>query len=266
MKNLISATFHLPVFAMGLALLAGACCEEGSGVVVEETRPVGAFRQLTLDVSGTVTLTQGPSSPLKLRTDDNLIDNVVTTVRDDGDTLVIEADDSSCCIDPTELEVQVSSDDIDALLIRGSGEIAVRGPLEAGDLSLAVEGSGSIAADAIAADDVSLDIDGSGDMDLRIDAAVLDSSIEGSGSYRLAGSAGEHSIEIDGSGDVDASALATGTTRVDIQGSGDCSVAASDVLDVSVEGSGDVSYCGDPRVTESIDGSGSVERVSTRCE
>jgi hypothetical protein len=33
MKNLISATFHLPVFAMGLALLAGACCEEGSDVL-----------------------------------------------------------------------------------------------------------------------------------------------------------------------------------------------------------------------------------------
>ena len=259
----------VPVLAIALgvamALLAGACCEEGSGHLVEETRPVGAFRRLSLDVPGTVTMTQGPASPLKLRTDDNLIDNVVTRVNGDGDTLVIEADDSSCCIDPTELEVQVASDDIDGLVIDGSGDIVLRGPALARDLSLAIDGSGSITADAISADQVSLDIGGSGDMDLRVDAAVLRSSIGGSGSLRLAGSASEHSIEIDGSGDVDAAALATSTTRVDISGSGDCSVAADDVLDVSIDGSGDVSYCGDPRVTESIDGSGSVDRSSARC-
>jgi hypothetical protein len=250
--------------ALGLSLTA--CCEEGSGVVVQETRRVPSFRRLVLDVPGTVRLAQAPAAPLKLRTDDNLIENVRTRVEDD-DTLVIDTDDEDCsCIDPTELEVLVSSEQIDSLVIDGSGDIDL-GTLEADEIELAIDGSGSIAAEQVSADRVALEIDGSGDIDMAVDAATIRSSIDGSGNLRLSGTAAEHVISIDGSGDIDAAALATSTTRLEIDGSGDCTVAADDQLEVTIDGSGEVAYCGEPRLTESIDGSGSVRRASpARCE
>jgi hypothetical protein len=257
--NVISTALGL-----GLSLIASGCCEEGSGVVVQESRRVPAFRRLTLDVPGTVQLSQGPSTPLKLRTDDNLIDNVLTHLRDDH-TLAIETED--CCVDPTELTVQVSTEDIDSLVIDGAGDIVLRGTFEAADLTLAIDGSGSITSDQLVADDVVLAIDGSGDMDLLLDAGRLRSSIDGSGGYRLTGTAGEHAISIEGSGEIDAAALQTAATSVDIDGSGDCVVSADERLDVSIEGSGEVAYCGQPRVSEEIDGSGEVIRAAdSRCD
>jgi hypothetical protein len=251
--------------ALGLSLTA--CCEEGSGVVVQETRRVPNFRRVVLDVPGTVRLTQAPTGPLKLRTDDNLIENVRTRVEDD-DTLVIDTDDEDCsCVEPTELEVLVSSERVDSLVIDGSGDIDLVGTLEADEIELAIDGSGSIAAQQLSADRVALEIDGSGDIDMTVDAASISSTIDGSGNLRLAGTAAEHVISIDGSGDIDAAALATATTRLDIDGSGDCTVAADEQLEVTIDGSGEVAYCGEPRLTESIDGSGSVRRASpARCE
>ncbi len=253
--NVISTALGL-----GLSLIASGCCEEGSGVVVQESRRVPAFRRLTLDVPGTVQLSQGPTSPLKIRTDDNLIDNVVTRLRGDDETLAIETED--CCVNPTELTVQVTTEDVESLVIEGSGDIVLRGAFEAGDLSLSIDGSGSITADQLVADDLALEIDGSGDMDLQLDAGRLRSSIGGSGGYRLSGTAGEHAISIDGSGEIDAAALQTAATSVVIDGSGDCIVSADERLDVSIEGSGDVTYCGRPQVTEEIDGSGEVSRAA----
>jgi hypothetical protein len=249
------------------AFVLTACCEEGSGVVVQETRRVPSFRRVVLDVPGTVRLTQAPTGPLKLRTDDNLIENIRTRVEDD-DTLVIDTDDEDCfCVDPTELEVLVSSEEIESLVIDGSGDIDLVGALETDEIELAIDGSGSIAAEQVAADRVALEIDGSGEIDMVVDAASIRSSIDGSGSLRLAGTAAEHVISIDGSGDIDAAALATATTRLDIDGSGECTVAADDQLDVTIDGSGEVAYCGEPRVTESIDGSGAVRRATpARCE
>jgi Putative auto-transporter adhesin, head GIN domain len=248
-----------------LALSAAGCCEPGSGDLVQETRQVDSFDRLSLDVPGTIRINQGPPGPLKITTDDNLIDEVVTRVK--GDTLVIETEDDHDCIDPTELTVQVSSEEVRSLVIDGSGDVLLRGAFASDEVELAIDGSGSIAADDLRADRVSLAIDGSGDIDVAVDAAELRSRIDGSGEIRISGTAGEHAIGIDGSGDIDAIALATATTRIEIDGSGNCAVAADQVLEVQIDGSGAVSYCGDPRVDERIDGSGSVSEASrSRCE
>ncbi len=265
MKPRICVNVISTPLVLGLALIVSACCEEGSGVVVQESRAVPAFRRLTLDVPGTVHVSQGPTTPLKIRTDDNLIDDVLTRIRGDGDTLAIETED--CCVDPTELTVQVSTEEVEGLVIEGSGDIVVRGAFEAGELSLSIDGSGAITAEQLVADEIALAIDGSGDMDLQVDAGSIRSSIDGSGGYRLSGSAGRHTISIEGSGEIDAAALQTATTSIDIDGSGDCIVAVDEQLDVSIDGSGEVSYCGRPQVNEEIDGSGGVRRATDgRCD
>ena len=260
-------TRRIWLISTAVGLFLAGCCEEGSGVLVQETRSVERFGGLRLDLPGTVQVSQGPASPLKIRTDDNLIDRVITSVDEDG-ALVIKADEEDCCIEPTELVVQVSSPELRELVIDGSGDAVLRGTFESDrEISLEIDGSGSIAADRLAADDIHLAIDGSGVIDATLDAGRLRTSLDGSGHIQLAGTAEEHSIAIDGSGDVEAMALDTATTLIDIDGSGECAVAAGELLEVSIDGSGEVSFCGQPRVSQSIDGSGSVEEASrSRCE
>jgi hypothetical protein len=261
MKN--ARKLVLAILAILPALALAACCEEGSGVMARETRQVESWDRLVLDVPGTVRVVQGPATPLRLHTDDNLIDRVVTRVQDGR--LEVRTDDG-CCVEPTALTIEVSTEDVRGLTIDGDGAIVLPKPVDAGSLELSIDGSGSIEAAAIRADRVALDIDGSGELDLVIDAAQISTTIDGSGAVLLAGTAGRHDVSIDGSGDVEASALATGETHIEIDGSGDCAVAADDALVVSIDGSGDVAYCGDPSLTESIDGSGSVHRASRGCD
>ncbi|HTE54306.1 MAG TPA: head GIN domain-containing protein [Kofleriaceae bacterium] len=247
------------VVAAVLAVSVAACCEEGSGVMARETRPVGVWNRLSLDVPGSVRVVQGPATPLRIETDDNLMDRVVTRVRD-GE-LEIGTDDD-CCVDPTRLVVDVSAEEIRGLALDGSGAIVLPKPIDGDSVELSLDGSGSIEVAMIRAGDVSIDIDGSGQVDVVVDADRLRTSIDGSGDTLVAGSAGEHDISIDGSGDVEATSLETGSTRIEIDGSGGCAIAADQQLDVTIDGSGDVAYCGDPRVTQSIDGSGSVHQAS----
>jgi hypothetical protein len=244
--------------AAALVLPAG-CCREGSGELASETRSIEQFSRVSLDVPGTLRLVQGPATPLRLRTDDNLMDDLVTTVRDD--TLVIKPNDG-WCLEPSQLVVEVSTEEVRGLTIDGSGDVVLPKPIEAGDMSISIDGSGSIEAALIVADDVSIEIDGSGEVDANLEAGQVTTSIDGSGDLVLAGAAADHRISIDGSGDVEASALATERTSIEIDGSGGCAVSATDSLAISIDGSGDVAYCGDPRVNQSIDGSGSVRRAS----
>lgn len=248
------------VLASVLAFAASGCiCEEGSGDVVEESRALPEFTRLRLDVPGRVTMVQGAATPLKIRTDDNLIEEISTSVKDGA--LVIDNPDIDC-IDPSELEIQVSTEEIRGVTIDGSGDILLPEPIETDEVELAIDGSGTITAAMVRADDVKLDIDGSGEIDLAVDTPRLRSEIDGSGDFILDGVAADHTIVIDGSGEVIATALQTETTRIEIDGSGDCAVAADRDLEVRIDGSGDITYCGDPRLVESIDGSGSVRRAS----
>jgi hypothetical protein len=253
------------VLSSALALfVAGCICEEGSGDLVEESRSMPEFQRLRVDVPGTVTMVQGAPAPLKIRTDDNLIDQVRTSVRDGA--LVIDTR-SGDCIDPTELEIQVSSEEIRGLAIDGSGDIILPEPIDSDEVKLEIDGSGSISAALVRADEVKLEIDGSGEIDLSVDTLDLRSSIDGSGDIILDGTAVEHAIFIDGSGEIAATALQTEVTRVEVDGSGDCAVAADRDLEVRIDGSGEITYCGDPEIVRSIDGSGSVRRASAAsCE
>ena len=83
---------------------------------------------------------------------------------------------------------------------------------------------------------------------------------DGSGDIDADGTAGAVTLDLDGSGDVDLSALRARSARVTQDGSGDAEVSARKRLDVSVDGSGDLRYHGHPVLTKHVDGSGELIR------
>jgi hypothetical protein len=284
------------VCLVGLGLVLAGClasddrsceCPEGSasGVVVEESREVPAFSHVRLEAPGSLTIRQGPASPLSIRADENLIDRLTSVV--DGDTLVLGLSEGCFC-STGEIDYRVSSEQIrglalegfgaielrgpvetDALLLEleGSGEVAVTGPLDAAQLTLEIDGFGSIEAAGLRAEEVSLAIDGDGHVELELeDTNRLRSQMGGFGDLVLTGSADLHEITMPGDGEIDAFGLATATTVIDIGGFGRSGVTVAERLDVDVSGNGEVRYCGQPRVTRSIDGFGEVGRASPdRC-
>ncbi len=106
-----------------------------------------------------------------------------------------------------------------------------------------------------------LDNSGSGDVEAEgVDAASLTVQADGSGDLELAGTAQQLTVDQSGSGDLDLSDLSASDARVSTKGSGDTELWVEASLDLRTDGSGDVDYRGDPTLTKHLKGSGDVSR------
>jgi hypothetical protein len=198
------------------ALVVAGC---GGGPRTTQTREVAPFDRLEVDSSIDVDVVPGDANKVLVSAGENVIDHVETASRDG--VLHLSIRDHGLVIGPDpydDARVQVSSAALQGVLVQGSSDLALA----------------------------------------RIDADELAVEIEGSGSIEAAGTVGNLIASIQGSGDADLRDLQARTATVSVQGSGDARVNVKDQLDVSVQGSGDVSYRGNPRVSQHVQGSGDV--------
>jgi Putative auto-transporter adhesin, head GIN domain len=258
MKNLLSQRcFGAVLQALCVALLLGVVAVEparaetswwqhlwgkglsGSGRMVEEERQPGAFTAVRSDGAIDLTIVQGDSEKVRVRLDDNLIDQLLTVV-EQGE-LVVRFKPGARVNTGKSPQVRVQVRELKAVSNHGSGDITF-GPFKAGQLAVSLHGSGDLNALQLQADEVQITIAGSSDV-------------------RLGGQTNRLSISVSGSGDVHAEAMLAEHVKVSIRGSGDARVTANKSLAVSIAGSGDVRYGGQAlAVTSNVAGSGSVRR------
>ncbi|WP_271079321.1 GIN domain-containing protein [Aurantiacibacter sp. MUD61] len=170
----------------------------GSGNVIQETRDIGAFRNLRTVSAVDVVIRQGATADAVIEAEDNLVDLVELRMENDG-TLVV--DTSGSFRSRRGLTVYLTVPEIESVGIAGSGDVSLE-DWSADRLTLNIGGSGDIRLDGDVRD-VTASIAGSGDIDLRR-ARIEDASarIAGSGDIRLA-SLRNLQATINGSGDVD---------------------------------------------------------------
>jgi hypothetical protein len=203
-----------------------------SGKIALEPRSLPYFHSIHLQGSGMAHLSQGREPSVEVRADENVIDIIKTEVR--GGTLYVYTLHDITRI--SSFDVYVVMDEIREISVSGSGSVNGEGELNAEELTLNMFGSGR--------------------MSLSLDAESTTTRISGSGKMELAGSSEELQAKISGSGQLNARSLSTKDTRIFVSGSGTGRVAASEKLDVNISGSGDVSYSGDPVVSSRVTGSG----------
>jgi len=227
-----------------LALLAAGCttlpdtCIEGSGTLENETRDVGDFHSVSLTMPATLTVREGTFPGLLIEADDNILPFISTTVNDG--TLIISQ--SRPCVRPTgTIWITATAPSFRELAILGTGDIRSDGILRTPGLAARITGAG--------------------DLDLAVDTPSLTTTVTGTGNVHLSGTAQEHTISLPGAGSVDAAALQTARTSVEILGSGNANVNASETLTVRITGAGTVLYAGNPQVEQTITGAGSVRKL-----
>lgn len=128
--------------------------------------------------------------------------------------------------------------------------------------SVAVGGSGSIAADTVGGNDdkVSVSIGGSGSISIAsLTASAVNFSIGGSGNIQTdAGKAETAAINIGGSGSIKAPNLEVRDATISIAGSGSVTAQATGNAKISMMGSGDVTLTGGAKCDTTRMGSGKV--------
>jgi hypothetical protein len=191
---------------------------EGSGIAATEVRTVAPFTSVELAGSNRVSIRVGPEQRIEVHADDNLVAMVTTEVRDGA--LVIDDTGDLRARSPMSVEITVPA--LDRVTLRGSGNLAIRD---------------------VGAEDLTVELPGSGTIQMSGTAVRLD-------------------VVLEGSGVLDLDALLAGTATVVLSGSGSIGLSVSEALDATISGSGTISYGGDPdRVTQTVTGSGAIVRL-----
>lgn len=231
--------------------------ERGSGEIVTEERKTGEFERIRLESSADLVIKIGNPGSVRVTTDDNLQDNIITEVVG-RKTLLIDSEGNfnsrrGVLVEittPRLVQVEVDgSGDVEItglkeetfeIMLDGSGDIEFEGEVK--QMEITLDGSGLINALNLIAEDVKVELAGSGDIEMRGKAQTLECTLSGSGN-------------------IDARRLEAERVDAETHGSGDISVHATVFFDGAVYGSGDIDVYGNPENLErSTPGSGEIRR------
>lgn len=199
---------------------------------VTEDRLIKGFEEVEVVGSPNVYYTQADSFSVRVKGPDNFVDNILTekngktlTVRNKGKWGVVNISFS----DEDELAVYVTSPDLVAVRVNGSGEFISTDLIDTDNMNITLRGSGDINIDKLLCDRCDVELIGSGDIDLP--------EVE----------AKETSAVLVGSGDIKMGLSKVADTRLSLKGSGDIKVDFSEgcrSVDCTVNGSGDIGLSG----------------------
>ena len=204
---------------------------------------------------------------LEIYTADNIVDLVKTEVV--NGTLKIGFK-KGYSISYNKLIIRVSSEDINAISLAGSGSIDLANGVKTNkmnislagsgdvmgknifcqeDLRIALSGSGDVTMQQLACNQFDVSLAGSGDVlmkDVNVHTAKV--SLAGSGCVEMYGKTDKSHFELAGSGEILAAGFEAKEVNISIAGSGDVECHATDHLKVSISGSGEVGYKGNPQL------------------
>jgi hypothetical protein len=144
-------------------------------------------------------------------------------------------------VNPT-MNIYISMKNINELQVNGGGKIIAENSIASNNLTLAVNGSGS--------------------MDIDVKGENLKAEVSGSGSLALRGYATILNGLISGSGNINAFNCSLENAQVKVSGSGNCELTVANTIDAVVMGSGQVKHKGNTKNTQKkIYGSGVVARA-----
>lgn len=213
---------------------------EGNGVAGSETRSIDNATQIKVQGGIDVYVSSGAPS-VRVEADENLLPYITTEM--DDNWLEVDTRSGVNLDSKRPIKVFVTTPTLNRVMVAGSGDVVVPEQLE---------NSGK----------VKVNIAGSGDVTMAVNAPSVDADIAGSGSIKLSGEAREVEVSIAGSGNFDSRELKSENAKVNIAGSGDAFVFADVSLKARVAGSGNVHYKGRASVEQNVLGSGSISKIN----
>ena len=238
--------FQITAMCASLLVLAGGALSSFTAarpVADHETRPVGAFTEISLGGSAHVVVKQGSPQSVEVEASKEDLADFETEVQGGKLRLSFRNQQGRTFNNKSHgpVAVYVTAPSLTALRVGGSGQLELNGPLQADALVLAVSGSGDLLVP-------------------QLTAKHLETSVSGSGNVTVGGSCLSDDIRISGSGKVRAHDLKTETSRARISGSGDAYVYASRTADGAISGSGSLYVAGGAQLSSTTHGSGRVRK------
>ncbi|MEM7367850.1 MAG: head GIN domain-containing protein [Bacteroidota bacterium] len=236
-------TFFLSaLFASILAILGSSCsdigiCVNGQGPIADSTLNLPAIAGIHISDNANLYISQGTTQEVSVSSQENILEDLDIEVV--NDILMVKLNG---CHYSYDMDVFVT----------------LAQPLT----EVSVSGSGDVFSDTLisAAQNLDLDISGSGAISLEVQATDIQSRISGSGDLNLSGTATNHELKISGSGALASYDLICDNHDLTVSGSGSGKVFVNGgSLDVKISGAGKIYYKGTPSsINTQISGSGAL--------
>lgn len=234
MKKMFLMTFVM-IMAMN-GCKAGEQSESlTSDEVVTEVRKVDSFNGVKLVGSCDVIYRQGAQQKVEVVAPREVADRLATEVSDGVLTISVKKGSGTKIAGVTVVKgisnakIYVTSPQLKALSLVGSGDITAKGDLKAKELTVSLQGSGDIVTEGnVNAEDVVVNLLGSGDITVKsLECTTLDARLQGSGDLSI------------GKADVK-------TAYANLHGSGDLRLHLSSCTNLTgrLQGSGDLKLSG----------------------
>ena len=222
---------------------------------VTEERLIKGFEEIEVVGSPNVYYTQADSFSVRVKGPDNFVENILTekngktlTIRNKGKWGMVNISFS----DEDELAVYVTSPDLVAVRVNGSGDFVSKDLIDTDKMDITLRGSGDIHIDQLLCDRCDMELIGSGDISMP--------SLE----------ANEVSAVLIGSGDLDMRLIRVIDTNLSLRGSGDIDADFMEdchSVDCSLNGSGDINLSGKvDRFHGETHGSGDIDTAKLTIE
>lgn len=188
---------------------------KGSAVAGTDKRVVNNFHRVKIQGGIAVNYRPSQNAQVEVTGDQNLLP-LITTLVHDGELVISSRENYQTAL---PLTVNLSSPNLEAVLLQGSGDVYLR----------------------------------------ELNEKILTLIISGSGNATLDGKTAKLTVQVSGSGDVNAKALQSEYADIQITGVGNINVTVTEALKAGIMGSGDITYFGHPKkVDPSILGSGDI--------
>lgn len=256
MKRVMNVKRMMLASVVMLAMLVGltSCKTEwkrisvlDDGPKLTESRPLTGFEEIEINGSPRVCYTQADSFSVRVRGTKTGIENILTDV--DGKTLLIRNRGKISLVnisfsDDDALTVYVTSPDLTAIRLNGSGDFECDGRIDTDRMDIVLRGSGDIDVKDVICDRCEMELIGSGDLNVsNVESINASASLIGSGDINLGLMRVKDTwLSLKGSGDIDAE-LKEGCVALEceLRGSGDITLkGAVRQFDSHKYGSGDI--------------------------
>lgn len=212
----------------------------GNGVITEETRKVEPYHTITLKGGYDLILTNEPQGAIRVVGEENINPIIITEVKD-GVLEVSLKPKYGYMTKKKKQYVYASAKDLKALNVLGTSDAKNEGDFNASDLKITIKGSSDVKLKNVVAQNIDVNIDGSGDVE-------------------LGGKTENLNVKIKGSGDVEAFELKTKNADIKVDGIGDVEIFATESFVGELKGSGSIKVKGNPKkVNQKKQGIGKIK-------
>lgn len=210
---------------------------QGSGNVVSEERSVSGFNAVAVSSGMNLYLRQGDTEYCKLETDDNIISQIVTEVK--NEKLVIEYKNFLGGIS-TRKPVNVY------VTVKNLNEVSAS--------------SGSrVESELINSNSLEINMGSGSNGEFIVSTRSLDVGLSSGSQLEVSGETQSQNVDLSSGVTYNAEDLTSMNAELDVSSGAQAKIMVSDSLDVDISSGGSVEYSGSPQVTSNISSGGSLK-------